>query len=213
MSKHYRNGRLDISSAILSKKPRALLIFPPDADGVSLLTQVRRIGCIAEICWPPPAYIDSKIDLIFLWMQPEVEQVEYEWLHERGPPIISVSNFDSPTLIDEALRIGVMNILIAPIRAAGLLSTIIITLHQAERSSRNSHRIVQLEKKIFNLKMLEEAKNILIRKQNITEGEVYEMIRSQAMLQRVSIEDIAREIIQSERILSRIIGMTPNKVI
>ncbi|OGQ57277.1 MAG: hypothetical protein A3J24_10385 [Deltaproteobacteria bacterium RIFCSPLOWO2_02_FULL_53_8] len=212
MSNHYKNVSHDISRAILAKKPNTLLIFPPEADGVSLLTQIRRIGCIAEICWPPPVYIDKKIDLIFLWMQPVAEPLEYEWLLEGGPPIISVSNFDSPTLIDEAARIGVMNILIAPIRAAGLLSTIVITIHQAEKNSRKSHRIAQLENKILNLKTLEEAKSILIRKQNITEVEVYEMIRSQAMLQRVSVQDIAREIVQSERTLSRIIGVSPKSV-
>lgn len=212
MSNHYKNVSHDISRAILAKKPNTLLIFPPEADGVSLLTQIRRIGCIAEICWPPPVYIDKKIDLIFLWMQPVAEPLEYEWLVESGPPIISVSNFDSPTLIDEAARIGVMNILIAPIRAAGLLSTIVITIHQAEKNSRKSHRIAQLENKILNLKTLEEAKSILIRKKNITEVEVYEMIRSQAMLQRVSVQDIAREIVQSERTLSRIIGVSPKSV-
>lgn len=198
----------DITRAILAKKPNILLIFPPEADGVSLLTQIRRVGCIAEISWPPPVYIDKKIDLIFLWMQPVAEQLEYEWFDESCPPIIAVSNFDSPTLIDEAARIGVMNILIAPIRSSGLISTIVITLYQAEKHLLKSRRIAQLEKKISSLKTLEEAKGILIRKQNITEVEGYELIRSQAMLQRVSVQDIAREIVQSERTLSRIIGVS-----
>lgn len=208
MSNHSKNMSHDITRAILAKKPNILLIFPPEADGVSLLTQIRRVGCMAEICWPPPAYIDKKIDLIFLWMQPVAEQLEYEWFDESCPPIISVSNFDSPTLIDEAARIGVMNILIAPIRSSGLISTIVITLYQAEKQLLMSRRIAQLEKKILSLKTLEEAKSILIRKQNITEVEGYELIRSQAMLQRVSVQDIAREIVQSERTLSRIIGVS-----
>lgn len=208
-----QNRHNGISRAILSKKPRVLVLFPPEADGVSLLTQLRRIGCSVEICWPHPAFIDSGIDLIFLWIPPEVEQIEYEWLHESGPPIISVANFENPTLIDEALRIGVMGILIAPIKASGLLSTIITTLHQFAKNLRNSHRISQLERKILNLKMLEEAKSILMQRQEITEVQVYEMIRSRAMSQRVSVEDIARGIIQSERTLSKIIGVSPNKTI
>jgi AmiR/NasT family two-component response regulator len=151
--------------------------------------------------------------LIFLYIPPEVEQMDYGWLHESGPPIISVANFENPTLIDEALRIGVMAILMAPIKASGLLSTIITTLHQHAKNSRNSHRISQLEKKIINLKMLEEAKRILIAKQRISENEAYELIRSQAMSQRMPIEDIARDIIQSEKIMSKIINAAPKNTI
>jgi AmiR/NasT family two-component response regulator len=139
--------------------------------------------------------------------------MDYGWLHESGPPIISVANFENPTLIDEALRIGVMAILMAPIKPSGLLSTIITTLNQHAKNSRNSHRISQLEQKIVNLKVLEEAKRILIAKQRISENEAYELIRSQAMSQRMPIEDIARDIIQSEKIMSKIINAAPKNTI
>lgn len=135
--------------------------------------------------------------------------MDYSWLHENGPPIISVANFENPTLIDEALRIGAMAILMAPIKSSGLLSTIITTLHQHSKNFRNLHRFSQLEKKVVSLKLLEEAKRILIEKQKIFENEAYELIRSQAMAQRISIEDIAREIIQSEKIMSKIVNGSP----
>ena len=139
--------------------------------------------------------------------------MDYGWLQENGPPIISVVNFENPTMIDEALRIGVMAILMAPIKASGLLSTIITTLHQHAQNRRNSDRFSQLEKKVLSLKLLEEAKRILIEKQKIFENEAYELIRSQAMAQRIPIEEIAREIIQSEKIMSKIISGGPKNTI
>lgn len=139
--------------------------------------------------------------------------MDYGWLQENGPPIISVVNFENPTMIDEALRIGVMAILMAPIKASGLLSTIITTLHQHAKNRHNSDRFSQLEKKVISLKLLEEAKRILIEKQKIFENEAYELLRSQAMAQRIPIEDIAREIIQSERIMSKIISGGPKNTI
>lgn len=139
--------------------------------------------------------------------------MDYGWLQENGPPIISVVNFENPTMIDEALRIGVVAILMAPVKASGLLSTIITTLHQHTKNRRNLDRFTQLEKKVISLKLLEEAKRILIEKQKIFEDEAYELIRSQAMAQRIPIEDIARGIIQSERIMSKIVGGGPkNKI-
>ncbi len=186
-----------------------LVLFPPEADGASLLTQLKRIGCDAEICWPQPAFIDAHIDLIFLYISPQVEPMDCGWLNENGPPIISVAFFENPTLIDESLRIGAMAILMAPIKSSGLLSTIITTLHQHSKNIRNLHRFSQLEKKVVSLKLLEDAKRILIDKQKIFENEAYELIRSQAMAQRISIEDIARAIIQSEKIMSRIVNGSP----
>jgi AmiR/NasT family two-component response regulator len=53
----------------------------------------------------------------------------------------------------------------------------------------------------------------LIEKQKIFENEAYELIRSQAMAQRIPIEDIAREIIQSEKILTKIISGGPKNTI
>ena len=61
--------------------------------------------------------------------------------------------------------------------------------------------------------MLEEAKRILIAKQRISENGAYELIRSQAMSQRMPIEDIARDIIQSEKIMSKIINAAPKNTI
>jgi AmiR/NasT family two-component response regulator len=208
-----QHKHVGISRAILARKPSVLVLFPPEADGVSLLTQLKRIGCSVEICWPHPPFIDAHIDLIFLYIPPEVEQMDYSWLHESGPPIISVANFENPSLVDEALRIGVMAILLAPIKSSGLLSTIITTLHQHAKNCRNSHRISQLEKKIANLKVLEEAKRILIAKQHISENAAYDLIRSKAMSERIPIEDIAKGIIQSEKFMTKIFNADPKNTI
>lgn len=202
-----------ISRAILAQKPCVLVLFPPEADGASLMTQLQRIGCSAEICWPHPPFIDPHIDLIFLYIPQKVEQMDCGWLQEGGPPIISVVNSENPTLIDVALRIGALAILMAPIKAAGLLSSIITTLHQHAKNSNNLRRFSQLEKKVVNLKLLEEAKRILIEKQTMLENEAYELIRSQAMARRIPIENIAREIIQSEKLMAKIFNNSPRNTI
>jgi AmiR/NasT family two-component response regulator len=101
----------------------------------------------------------------------------------------------------------------APIKSSGLLSTIITTLHQYAKNCRNSHRISQLEKKIANLKVLEEAKRILIAKQHISENAAYDLIRSKAMSERIPIEDIAKGIIQSEKFMTKIFNADPKNTI
>jgi len=190
-----------------------LVLFPPEADSESLMTQLQRIGCSAEIRWPHPSFIDPHIDLIFLYIPQKVEQMDCGWLQEGGPPIISVANSENPTLIDVALRIGALAILMTPIKATGLLSTIITTLHQHAKNADSFRRFSQLEKRVVNLKLIEEAKRILIGRQKMEESEAYELIRSQAMARRTPIEDIAREIIQSEKLMAKIINSVPRNTI
>lgn len=213
MSSFHQHKLTGISRAILAKKPCVLVLFPPEADGASLMSQLQRIGCSAEICWPHPQFIDAHIDLIFVYIPQKVEQMDCGWLKESGPPIISVTNSENPTLIDIALRIGALAILMAPIKASGLLSSIIMVLHQHAKNSHNLLRFSKLEKKVNNLRLLEESKRILMERKNIMETDAYELIRSRAMARRIPIEDIAREIIQSEHVMAKIINASPRNTI
>jgi len=192
-----------ITRSILSKQPRVLLFCPQDADGLTLLNQLQRIGCIVEMHWPPLQEVPNEVDLIFLALQPDEEETDYDWLHRNPPPIISVSSFENPTIIDEALRIGVMGMLTAPIRAAGLLSALIMALSHRWQHEKNTTRITRLESKFANFRIVEEAKTILMRMQKIDENEAYELLRLQAMTQRLQVEDIARDLIHADKLMSK----------
>lgn len=211
---HRRAG--SITRSILSKQPRVLLFCPQDADGLTLLSQLRRIGCIVEMHWPPLQEVKSDVELIFLFILPDVEETDYEWLHNNPPPIISVTSFENPTIIDEALRIGVMGMLTAPVRATGLLSALIMALSHKWQYEKNVGRIARLESKFTNFRMIEEAKTVLMRMQGIAEDEAYELLRSQAQALRIPVEDVAKELIHAGKVLSQTIsgslGKTRRKV-
>jgi AmiR/NasT family two-component response regulator len=192
-----------ITRSILSKKPCVLLLHPQDGDGLTLLGQLRRIGAHVDMDWPPPREIKSGIDLIFLAILPDVEEIDYPWLHQKPPPIISVTSFESPTIIDEALRIGVMGMLTAPIHANGLLTALIMALHHSKQYKKNAERFARMESKMAHARFVEEAKNIFMRMHDVSESEAYELLRSQAMTCRLPVEDIARDIIHADKILSQ----------
>lgn len=192
-----------ITRSILSRQPRVLLFCPQDADGLTLLSQLQRIGCNVEMHWPPLQEVRSDIDLIFLSIQPDVEETNYDWLHHNPPPVISISSFENPTIIDEALRIGVMGMLTAPIRATGLLSALIMALSHRRQRDKDAMRIMRLESKFANFRIVEDAKIILMRMQGIDESEAYELLRSQAMALRLAVEDVAKDLIHADKVLSQ----------
>ena len=200
-----------VTRSILAKQPRVLLFYPQDADGITLLSQLRRIGCVVQTCWPPTTMVESHIDIIFLFMQPEIDETNYEWLRHNPPPIISVSNFETPAIIDEALRIGVMGMLSAPVRSSGLLSSLVMALTHDRKYAKSVQRINRLEERFSSFRIVEEAKAVLLRLRGFAEAEAYELLRTQAQERRVSVESVAKDLIHAAKLLNQSPGAPPRK--
>jgi two-component system, response regulator PdtaR len=191
--------------SILSKTPQIKVFCPEDPDGLTLSQQLKRIGCTVELRWPPPQEIDGQIDLIFLFLAPEAEEICYPWLQQEHPPVISVISFENPAVVDEALRIGAMGLMVSPVRALGVLSTVMMALQHARHYEKTNERIQHLENKAISARAIDEAKTILIAMHGVSESDAYEMLRTQAMNLRLQIEDVARQIIQANKVLSQTI--------
>jgi AmiR/NasT family two-component response regulator len=190
-----------ITRGILARQPKVLILCPQDNDGLTVLNQLRRIGCDVEMQWPPPKEISADVELIFLSIVPDVREISYEWLGDGAPPIISISSFENPALMDEALRIGVMGMLTAPVRASGLLSAMVMALSHHRTYEKQAARIAKLEKKFANFRTIEEGKAILMRMQNMSDDEAYARLRSEAQSLRMPIEEVARNLIHADRVL------------
>lgn len=201
-----------ITRAILSKKPRVLLLHPQDGDGLTLLGQLRRIGANVDMEWPPPHQITNDIDLIFLAILPDVQEIDYRWMQQQPPPIISVTSFESPAIIDEALRIGVMGMLTAPIHANGLLTALIMALHHSKQYKKSAERLVRMESKMAHVRFVDDAKHVFMRMHQLSESEAYELLRSQAMTCRMPIEDAARDIVNADKVLNQVLSIKMKKM-
>lgn len=194
-----------ITRSILSKPLRIKVFCPEDPDGMTLSQQLRRIGCTVELHWPPPQELVGQVDLIFLFLAPEAEETCYPWLQQAHPPVISVINFENPAVVDEALRIGAMGMMVSPVRALGVLSTVMMALEHARHYEKTDERIQRLEHRANSARAIDEAKSILIAMHGISEFDAYEMLRTQAMNLRLQIEDLARQTIQANKLLTQTI--------
>lgn len=182
---------------------RIAVFHPDDADGRQLTQQLQRIGCQVQAFWPPLPALPEGIDVIFLAVRPESMDTEFEWLKgEDVPTIIAVVTYENPTIVETVLHIGAQAVLPSPIRSFGLLSALVVArcVHRDLKSQ--TRRLRKLEAKVLGVRQIAEAKSILVRTRQITDGAAYDLIRDQAMSKRVTTEDIAAAIINANDILS-----------
>lgn len=187
---------------------RVAVLHPDDADGRQLTQQLQRIGCQVQAFWPPVPVLPEGTDVVFLAVQPEITQLDFEWSRTENPPTcIAIVNYENPTIVETVLRIGAKAVLPAPVRSFGLLSALVIARNVNNEIQCHARRVRKLEAKLTGARRIAEAKSILMRTRNVSEGEAYDLIRDQAMTKRVTTEDIAAAIINANEILS--MGVRP----
>jgi AmiR/NasT family two-component response regulator len=182
---------------------RVCVFHPHDRDGEELTRQLERIGCQVQAFWPPLPEPPAGTDIVFIAVNPNMVQHDVAWCdREDGPSVIAVVTYENPTIIEVVVRIGAKAIVASPIRSFGLLSALVLARELTGALKKQRKRITQLEAKLSGVRVVSEAQEILCRQRGITKEEAYRVIREQAMSKRVSAEEIASAIINSNEILS-----------
>jgi AmiR/NasT family two-component response regulator len=180
-----------------------MVFHPKDSDCEMLAQQLQRIGCKVLTIWPPLQELPDTVEVVFCAVRPDHEAIRCSWMSEDPPvPVIAVVNYENPTIVDAALRIGARAVILSPVRSAGILSSLAMAQHVHVELREARRRVTRLEQKLLCANQISEAKAILIRTRNVSDEEAYRIIREQAMSKRVATEDIARAIIHADGILS-----------
>ncbi|MDR5835786.1 ANTAR domain-containing protein [Caballeronia sp. LZ034LL] len=208
MSARPDRGQRSLTSSILERHARVLVFHPDDNDGQTLANHLRRMGFQVERCWPPLDSLPERVDLVFRALLPEERAPCGEWSGPDAPPVICVVAYENPTFIDQAIKLGADGIVTTPVRASGLLSTVVMALYHSKRARQHAQRIAKLEQKLLDSRHLQEAKNILMIMHRVSEREAYDMLRAQAMEKRVTIDDICHSVIQAGEVLQIARGMS-----
>ena len=185
------------------RNSRVMVFHPKDADGEMLAQQLQRIGCQVITMWPPLPDLPDTVDVVFCSVRPDHAAVRCNWMSgEPSVPVIAVINYENPTVVDAAMRIGARAVLVSPVRSAGILSSLAMAMHAHAEIHEVRRRVLRLEQKLLCANQISEAKAILVRTRHISDDEAYRIIREQAMSKRTATEDIARAIIHANGVLS-----------
>ncbi|MBB3971610.1 ANTAR domain-containing response regulator [Hansschlegelia beijingensis] len=182
---------------------RVVVFHPKDRECDELVAQLRRIGCQVEAIWPPREEVLPLAEVVFmLFRQDGFTHVLLKALAERGPDVtlVGIVEFESPAVIEAVARAGVSAIITKPIRAFGLLTSMVVAQTLSTREKSLLDRVRKLEDKLNGFRRLEKAKSILMTRRGWSEKEAYEAIRSRAMSARVAMDVVCSTIIDAEEL-------------
>jgi AmiR/NasT family two-component response regulator len=182
---------------------KVLVVHPKDRERNELIDHIRRIGCRVEAIWPPQDGIPPETDIVFvLFRQDALTTALLKALSERSSQVtlIGIVEFESPGVVEAVVRAGTSAVITKPIRAFGLLTSMIVAHSLSQKDKIYTDRIQKLETKLLGLKRLEKAKSILMSARSMTEEEAYETIRSRAMTRRVTMDAVCGAIIEAKEL-------------
>ena len=200
------SGVIALKNPIFFRDPRDLRVavfVPEDWDREMLSQQLKRIGCHVSSTWPPSPKLPDKTDLVFCAVKVQ-SSVRMEWMClECMVPVIAVVNYENPTILELALQMGAKNILMSPFRSSGVLSILTTALHIHEQHLMLREKNQRIEKKLMFSGLISDAKAVLMRVGPMSNTDAYERLRAQAMAKRISIEEVARSVIDADTLLSK----------
>ncbi|MDB5818290.1 MAG: hypothetical protein JWQ11_1930 [Rhizobacter sp.] len=199
-------GRIQRSTPDLLRNLRNLRVMvfhPKDADSELLTEQLQRIGCQVMTMWPPLAELPDSVDFVYCAVRPDHAATQCAWMVEEPTrPVIAIIDYENPTVIDAAMRMGSVAVLTSPIHSTGILSSLAMAQHIHARHNELQRRNARLQQKLLGANQVSQAKAILVRTRCVSDADAYRLIREQAMTKRVPTEEIARAIIQADDVLS-----------
>ncbi len=106
---------------------------------------MKRIGCHVDLIWPPPAAIPAGLQVIYFLLNAD-EASRHRWqAGDTGAALIAVIDFENPTILRELLDRNAHGVLVRPIRAAGVLSTLVLALANRNYEARLLGKVAKLE--------------------------------------------------------------------
>jgi AmiR/NasT family two-component response regulator len=181
-----------------------LVVHQRDRSADDLLQQVNRIGCNLETAWPLPDVLQKKFDLVFIDVTDQCPSQIKSFLNSSGqglPTVIAIMSYENPSTLHSVFDFGAHAILAKPVRAAGVLSSMLMARRYWAEQMRFNKDLLKMRERLGSLQKINDAKFILMRHHGIYEKEAYAIIRKQAMAKRTTTSEIAQSIINADGIL------------
>jgi len=110
-------------------------------------------------------------------------------------PVVMLTAYNQPELIEKAISLGVFGYIVKPIRESNLIPAIEISLARSSEFKTIQKDVGKLKETLEVRKFVEKAKGMLMSEFSITEADAFRKIQKLSMDTRRSMRDIALEII------------------
>ncbi len=116
-------------------------------------------------------------------------------------PVILLSGYSDPEMIEEATRAPVFHYLVKPVSMADLGPAIAVAMHRFQEWKEFRGEAAELEQKIADRKLVEQAKGLLMEARRVSEADAYKMLQKESQNRNQPMVEIARSILMADSLL------------
>lgn len=142
--------------------------------------------------------LELKPDLVLMDIKmPGIDGLQAaEILAEHKIPVVLLTAFSSPELVERASAAGVFNYVVKPFNPANLIPALRIALSLKERMAVQDQAIEDANEKLETRKLVDRAKGLLTEKMKLNEPEAFRWIQKASMDRRLSMRQVAQTVIE-----------------
>lgn len=113
-------------------------------------------------------------------------------------PVILLTAYSQPDIVDEAAKSGVFAYLVKPVNPANLYPAMEVAVSQFRSQRQKDEESFRLREERQLLKLSARAKEILVKRYGITEGEAQRRLQQYCMKHGISMKKAATDLIRAE---------------
>ncbi|MFT4022131.1 MAG: ANTAR domain-containing protein [Acinetobacter sp.] len=142
-------------------------------------------------------------DVILLDMDhPQRDIIEACVNHFNLPTVLFTKNSNKDT-IKNAIQAGVTAYIVDGIDPSRLDTILEIAIEQYKKHQKLESDLKETQLKLADRKVIEKAKNLLMHLHGLSEDAAFKLLRKNAMNARVSMGDLARQLLQAQQLLQQ----------
>ncbi|KZY39712.1 regulator, partial [Roseovarius sp. HI0049] len=113
--------------------------------------------------WPVPKSLPEKFDLVFVDVTEQSAQKLKSFIgnNAKPPSVVAIIGYENPSVLDLIFEIGAHSVLMKPVRAAGVLSSMLMARRFQQEQLRFKKDLTKLREKLENVQKVNDAKFIL----------------------------------------------------
>ncbi|UJW87479.1 ANTAR domain-containing response regulator [Devosia sp. SL43] len=180
---------------------RALIVHRPHVLVDAIARQLAQLGIRHEVIWPdlPAGFVADASDLLF-YDADMGHDGQFPWEAGHIPmPAVALIGSEAPGRLAWAIRMGADAHLLKPVGSGGVFSALVIATEAFARRSSLHQELDGLRSRLDRRQVVAEATACLMLQDNLSAGAAYAILRRDAMLSRLSIEDMAERIVSQLR--------------
>lgn len=185
---------------------QALVLHRADSNSEILVRQLKSLGLTVRRKWPADDVTAAGIDVIFFDADLGYDGL-FAWPANQAPiPLIAVMGSEAPGRIEWTLSQGPSAYLIKPIGSTGVFSALAIAFRTFETQQQLQGSLADLTRRVEARPVLFKAILIVMEGFGLDESEAYQLLRTQSMKHRVSIEELSNLIVGSPDAVREVMG-------